>query len=60
MIILPDKNLPVYKILPFVKNSDWRDPSQRLYTYDIPNKTIFVLKAKTHDGVVVWKGNFSR
>lgn len=58
LIILPERNMPRARILMPVHDREWRQPSQRLYTYDIPNKTRFRLTARTHDGLIVWRGFF--
>lgn len=51
MIILPDKNIPRTKILRPVRKRDWYSPEQGTFIY-------YTLTARTHDGVVVWRGRF--
>lgn len=58
LIILPERGVPRARILMPIPDREWRDPSQRLYTYGIPNKTRFRLTARTHDGLIVWRGFF--
>lgn len=58
MIILPDRNVPRARFLMPVRDSEWRQPSQRLYTYGAEHLTLFRISARTHDGVLVWRGIF--
>lgn len=60
MIILPDKNIPRARFLMPVYDHDWRVPSQAQPKdmFGNENRTRFRIRAKTHDGVVLWTGWF--
>jgi len=58
MIILPDKNIPRAKFLIPLQDKEWKTPSQRASLYSDENQTRFRLTAKTHDGVIMWRGWF--
>lgn len=60
MIILPDRNTPRSRILMAVPRKEWMPPSHAQYKTFCgdEDRTRFRLKAKTHDGRVVWVGWF--
>lgn len=60
MIILPDRNLSRGKVLMPVPLREWMPPSraqQKTFCGD-EDRTRFRLRAKTHDGRMVWQGWF--
>lgn len=60
MIILPDRNVPRARFLLPVRDKEWRTPSlaQPKDHFGNENITRFLVRAKTHDGVIVWRGWF--
>lgn len=62
MIILPDRNVPRARFLLPVLDREWREPSQSIPRDEFGNltrRTRFRVRAKTHDGVVLWVGWFN-
>ena len=60
MIILPDRNISRSRFLMAVPHREWMPPSraqQKTFCGD-EDRTRFRLRAKTHDGYVVWTGWF--
>lgn len=61
VIILPDRNIPRAKFLMPVMSKEWRAPSLAQPKDQLGNpveQTRFRIRAKTHDGVVIWTGWF--
>lgn len=61
MIILPDRNISRAKFLLPVLKKEWREPSQAMSKDQFGNpifQTRFRIRAKTHDGVILWAGWF--
>lgn len=58
MIILPEKNAAIGKILRPQKRNEWQTPSQRASFASIESQTRFRLTARLHDGHIAWRGWF--
>jgi len=60
MLILPDKNQPVGKILMPMRKREWRTPSltQPKDQFGNENQTRFRIRARLHDGAIRWVGWF--